>query len=106
MQNFKQKMRPSSDGNQMKGIDMRRLLLATTMLATVSLGITATPVLASDAPPTSAAITNPETVFKAKPGSDYFLANYSQTAAWLQKIAGESDRMKLISIGKTAEGRE
>jgi hypothetical protein len=63
-------------------------------------------VLADDAPPTSAAITDPETILKAKPGSDYFLANYTQTTAWLQKIAGESDRMKLISIGKTAEGRE
>ena len=37
---------------------------------------------------------------KAKPGSDYFLANYTQTTQWLQKIATESDRMKLVSIGK------
>jgi hypothetical protein len=85
---------------------MRSLLLATTMLAS-AIAISALPAPAlADAPPTSAAITDPATMLPAKPGSDYFLANYTQVTAWLKKIAGESDRMKLVSIGKTAEGRE
>src|ERR1700761_545184 len=86
-----------------KGISMRSLLLATTALAAAALAVPALPV---DAPPTSAAITDPATMLPATPGSDYFLANYTQVTAWLKKIAGESDRMKLVSIGKTAEGRE
>lgn len=51
-------------------------------------------------------ITDPAAVFKVKPGSDYFLANYKQITDWLQRVSQESDRIKLVSIGKTAEGRE
>lgn len=81
---------------------MRSFLLTTTMFAAFAV----TAAQAQLAPATSAAITAPEAMLPAKPGSDYFLANYTQTSAWLQKIASESDRMKLVSIGKTAEGRE
>ena len=84
---------------------MRRLLLATTTLATLFAAAT-TPSFAADAPATTQAITAPDTMVGGKPGADYFLANYTKIAAWLNKVAGESDRMKLISIGKTAEGRE
>ena len=38
-------------------------------------------------------------------GDDYFLANYKQIAAYWQKLDKESDRMKVVEIGKTAEGR-
>lgn len=38
-------------------------------------------------------------------GDDYRLANYTQLTAWWQKLATESDRMKLVEIGKTEEGR-
>ncbi len=38
-------------------------------------------------------------------GDDYQLANYTQLEAYWQKLAGESDRMKLEVIGNTAEGR-
>jgi hypothetical protein len=85
---------------------MRRLLLATTMFIAAALPQVAPAAPATAALPTSAAITPPEAVLHAQPGSDYFLANYTQISAWLQKVAGESDRMKLVSIGKTAEGRE
>ncbi|MDE8651210.1 M14 family metallopeptidase [Novosphingobium album (ex Liu et al. 2023)] len=81
---------------------MRGFLLTTTILAAFAI----TPAQAQLAPATSAPVTAPEAMLPAKPGSDYFLANYTQISAWLQKIATESDRMKLISIGKTAEGRE
>ncbi|MFD2431397.1 M14 family zinc carboxypeptidase [Sphingobium scionense] len=49
--------------------------------------------------------TPPERFFKQPPGTDYYLANYSEYEAYLQKLAGESDRMKLVDIGKSAEGR-
>ena len=38
-------------------------------------------------------------------GDDYQLANYTQLSAWWKKIAAESDRMKLVTIGQTEEGR-
>ena len=41
-----------------------------------------------------------------EPGDDYFLANYDQTTAYWKKLATESDRMKLVSLGKSVEGRE
>jgi hypothetical protein len=80
---------------------MRSTLLVTTALLALQ-----SPAFATDAPPTTRAITAPAAMLPAAPGSDYFLANYTQTTAWLKKIAGESDRLRLVSIGKTAEGRE
>ncbi|MET0308562.1 MAG: M14 metallopeptidase family protein [Sphingomonas sp.] len=81
---------------------MRGFLLTTTMLAAFA----ATSAQAQLAPPTSARITDPKDVVGGVPGSDYFLANYTNISKWLQTIATESDRMKLVSIGKTAEGRD
>jgi len=49
--------------------------------------------------------TAPEEFFKQPPGSDYYLADYTEYEAYLKRLAGESDRMKLVDIGKTAEGR-
>ena len=81
---------------------MRGILFATTMLAAVAAG----PAQAQLAPATTARITDPKDVIGGVPGSDYFLADYTRITAWLQKVAGESDRMKLVSIGKTTEGRD
>ncbi|RSV19873.1 peptidase [Sphingomonas sp. ABOLG] len=77
---------------------MRALMLAATGLSIVFASGAATA--------QSRTVTDPVAVLKAKPGSDYFLANYKQISEWLQKVSQESDRMKLVSIGKTAEGRE
>jgi len=38
-------------------------------------------------------------------GDDYFLANYTQLLEYWGKVEKESDRIKIIEIGKTAEGR-
>ena len=38
-------------------------------------------------------------------GDDYQLANYSQTEAYFQQLAAGSERMRLVDIGRTAEGR-
>jgi hypothetical protein len=38
-------------------------------------------------------------------GDDYFLANYTQLTEYWNKLAKETDRMKLVDIGKTSEGR-
>ena len=50
-------------------------------------------------------ITSPKQQFGFNIGDDYQLANYTQFEAYWRKLARESPRMKLVEIGKTAEGR-
>jgi hypothetical protein len=38
-------------------------------------------------------------------GDNYKLANYTQTQAYFEKIAATSDRVKLVNMGETEEGR-
>jgi len=38
-------------------------------------------------------------------GDDYFLGNYTQLQQYWATLAKESDRMKLVEMGKTSEGR-
>jgi hypothetical protein len=51
-------------------------------------------------------ITTPKQQFGHDIGDDYFLATYTQLTEYWKKLAAETDRMKLVSIGKTAEGRD
>src|SRR2546423_10691146 len=50
-------------------------------------------------------ITTPLQQFGHNIGDDYFLANYEQMIDYWQKLSRESNRMKLVKIGSTAEGR-
>ena len=50
-------------------------------------------------------ITTPKAQFGSNIGDDYFLANYSQMIAYWQRLDRESDRLSLVDIGKTSEGR-
>ena len=50
-------------------------------------------------------VTSPKEAFGHEIGDDYFLANYTQLEAYFKTVAGQSDRMKLVEIGKTEEGR-
>lgn len=62
--------------------------------------------MASVAPAALAQVTSPKAFFGGNDiGDDYFLANYTQLEAYFKKVAGESDRIKLIEIGKSEEGR-
>lgn len=54
---------------------------------------------------TAQRVTTPEEFFGHKIGADYVLPNYTQFVAFVQKLDGESDRMIVQEIGKTAEGR-
>src|SRR5262249_10068746 len=51
-------------------------------------------------------ITNPKQFFGFNLGDDYCLANYKQLTAYWKKLERESDRLKIVSIGKTEEGRD
>jgi hypothetical protein len=50
-------------------------------------------------------ITSPKEQFGHNIGDDYWLANYDQFQEYWRKLAKESDRMRLVEIGKSAEGR-
>ena len=39
-------------------------------------------------------------------GDDYMLATFTQTEAYFQQLAATSDRVRMLSIGKTEEGRD
>jgi hypothetical protein len=55
---------------------------------------------------TALKITTPTEALGFNLGDDYQVANYTQLEAWWKKLAAESPRMKLESIGKTEEGRD
>ncbi|MDQ8165343.1 MAG: M14 family metallopeptidase, partial [Gemmatimonadota bacterium] len=50
-------------------------------------------------------ITTPKEQFGNNFGDDYFLANYKQISDYWKKLERESDRIHVVEIGKTAEGR-
>ena len=50
-------------------------------------------------------ITSPKEHFGFHLGDDYCLANYQQLQSYWSKLAGQSDRLKVVKIGVTEEGR-
>ena len=54
---------------------------------------------------TAASVTSPRTQFGHNIGDDYFLVNYEQMIGYWQKLAQQSNRMKMVRIGTTAAGR-
>ena len=66
-------------------------------LCTLLLGFAATGVAQT--------VTSPKQQFGFNIGDDYQLATYTQFVEYWQKLDKESDRMKVVEIGKTAEGR-
>src|SRR6187551_2040546 len=54
---------------------------------------------------TAGPITTPKQQFGASIGDDYFLATYTQLEEYWKKLDRESDRMQLVDIGRTEEGR-
>jgi hypothetical protein len=59
------------------------------------------PVRAADPP----RVTPPLRHFGHNLGDDYFLANYKQLVGYWKLLESESDRLKVVDIGKTEEGR-
>jgi hypothetical protein len=51
-------------------------------------------------------ITSPEQQFGHPIGADYVLVNYQQLVEYWRKLDRESPRMRLTTIGKSAEGRD
>lgn len=55
--------------------------------------------------PAQQRVTSPKAQFGFDIGADYHLVNYTQLEAYWQKLARESNRVKVERIGTTAEGR-
>lgn len=53
----------------------------------------------------AAQVTSPEAFFGFKPGADYKLATYDEIHSYFRKLSTESDRIKLVEIGSSSEGR-
>jgi hypothetical protein len=49
-------------------------------------------------------VPTPESVLGHKPGDDFYLANYDESRDYFHKLAAVSDRIKMISVGKTTRG--
>jgi murein tripeptide amidase MpaA len=49
--------------------------------------------------------TTPKEHFGFSPGDDYKLANYDQIRSYFEKLASESDRIRITDLGQTSEGR-
>ena len=53
----------------------------------------------------SVAVTSPKARFGFAVGDDYQLVSYRQLVAYWKTLDAESDRLKVVDIGRTAEGR-
>ncbi|GAB4092950.1 M14 family metallopeptidase [Flaviaesturariibacter terrae] len=71
---------------------MRKLLLVVSLLTVVLQASAQT-------------VPSPKEHFGFSIGDDYMLANYTQTEAYFRKLAAASDRVRLVDIGQTEEGR-
>ncbi|MBZ5726477.1 MAG: hypothetical protein LAP87_15935 [Acidobacteriia bacterium] len=52
----------------------------------------------------AAQVPTPESVLGHKPGDDFYLANYDESRAYFHRLAAASDRIRVISVGKTTRG--
>ncbi|MGI8507964.1 MAG: M14 family metallopeptidase [Gemmatimonadaceae bacterium] len=81
---------------------LRHRALRASLVSTIVLAVATLP---SGAAAQQQSITTPKQQFGHNIGDDYWLANYDQFSQYWHKLASESDRMKLVDIGQTAEGR-
>jgi hypothetical protein len=77
------------------------LLISTVLILFAAAGL----LPAQEPSPPTPVITTPKEALGFNVGDDYQVASYTQLEAYWKKLASESDRMKLVDIGRTAEGR-
>src|SRR2546422_1480767 len=49
-------------------------------------------------------VPTPESVLGHKPGDDFYLASYDDSREYFRRLAASSNRIKLITVGKTTRG--
>ena len=85
----------------MRSSAIRRRLAGVSAIALAVAALFATPASVS----AQGKITSPKEYFGHNIGDDYWLPNYAQFMGYWQKIAKESPRAKLDTMGMSAEGR-
>ncbi|MBM4194481.1 MAG: peptidase [Gemmatimonadetes bacterium] len=78
---------------------LRRFVYAIASASALAASVAAP--LAAQAP----RVTTPKEAFGHSFGDDYFLASYKQIADYWRTLERQSDRLRVVEIGKTAEGR-
>jgi len=81
------------------------LLRGATRTAALIVLLSTTALQAQISPPNDMGIASPAESFPQEPGSDYFLADYTQYEAYLKTLDQQSDRMQLVDFGQSEEGR-
>ena len=51
-------------------------------------------------------IPTPESVLGHKPGDDFYLATYDESLDYFKKLDAATDKLQLVNVGKTSEGRD
>jgi hypothetical protein len=76
----------------------------TQKLSCLTRSLTVAPLLlmavANAQPPT------PQSVLGHKPGDDFYLATYEDSLGYFRKLAASSNRIKLVNVGKSTQGRD
>jgi hypothetical protein len=81
----------------------RRSHRLASVLMVLALGISSTPALIGQTTP--AALPTPEQFFGFQMGADRKLANWDKLLSYYQTLAKSSNKMKLVELGKSSEGR-
>ena len=81
----------------MRAMLAKMMIIQSFVLAVLASLLWAGPVSAQTVP-------TPESVLGHKPGDDFYLANYDESREYFRKLAATSNRIKLISVGKTTRG--
>ncbi len=82
-----------------------KVLSRSALLLLVLGGILIPPQGARAQAPPATPVTTPKVAFGFNIGDDYCLANYQQLKGYWERLQRESDRIQLVNIGTTAEGR-
>ena len=88
---------------QKRFADLRQRAALAAVLVALALASSAAPIAQSKG--AAPKVTSPKEQFGHDIGDDYFLVNYTQYVDYLRKMDKESDRMTVMEIGKTEEGR-
>jgi hypothetical protein len=87
------------------GVLLTVVVAGSALFAQARAGAPPPPVQARPAAPAAGHVTSPKEEWGHNVGDDYFLANYQQLVAYWRKLERESNRLHVIDMGKTAEGR-
>src|SRR5438876_2460598 len=73
------------------------------MIAYLGMRLLAILLLSASAP---AQVPTPESVLGHKPGDDFYLASYDDSLGYFQKLAQSTNKLKVVRVGKTTQGRD